>query len=197
MKATTLLLGMSIGVAVTVSGSRLGASGAIGIYGVVEKVVFEPPSGPPERVQVWGAFAYADDAGAGQGVAVSAVRRGYLYLRVPDVMAGVTSQASIDTVRTEWADLNAVAGTGQAVAFGRWGYIASFGSLDPAARPSPPSVILHRVPSGGAASDLRVRPASEAPAEPAVYETNTGVVKISDQGNHAAIVRALRAALKG
>jgi len=196
MKAATRLLAISVSVLLVVSGSRLAGSGAIGLYGIVEKVVFEPAELAPERVQVWGAFAYADGAGEGYGP-VSAARRGYLYFRLPDVTAGMTSMATIDTIRTEWADLKAVAGTGQAVAFGRWGYIAGFASLDPAARPTPPSVILHRVPQGGATSDLRVRPAMEAPASPAVYETNTGIVKLSDQGNHAAVVQALRAALKG
>jgi hypothetical protein len=35
----------------------LGASGQAGIYGIVERVVFEPDAQAPERVQVWGAFA--------------------------------------------------------------------------------------------------------------------------------------------
>ena len=44
-------------------------------------------------------------------------------------------------------------------------------------------------------TDIRVRPAAEPPANPAVYQTNAGVVKISDQGNHAAIVKQLKEAL--
>ena len=58
--------------------ARLFASGPIGIYGIVEKVVFEPNERSPERIQVWGAFAYVD-GGANSGLGVSAVKRGYLY----------------------------------------------------------------------------------------------------------------------
>jgi len=32
------------------------ASGRIGFYGIVEKVVFEPNETAPERIQIWGAF---------------------------------------------------------------------------------------------------------------------------------------------
>ncbi len=56
---------------------RLIASGPVGIYGIVEKVVFEPNERSPERIQVWGAFAYVD-GGANSGLGVSAVKRGYL-----------------------------------------------------------------------------------------------------------------------
>ena len=40
----------------------LKASGPLGIYGIVEKVVFEPNEQAPERIQLWGAFAYVDGA---------------------------------------------------------------------------------------------------------------------------------------
>jgi hypothetical protein len=53
---------------------------------------------------------------------LSAARRGYLYFRLdPSATA-----AQRETVRTEWADLNAVAGKGQVVGFGNWGYIGGF-----------------------------------------------------------------------
>jgi hypothetical protein len=171
----------------------LTASGPIGLYGIVEKVVFEPNEQAPERVQVWGAFAYAEGAGAS---AFSPVRVGYLYFKLPDVIPGFRNQSAIDTIKKEWADLKAVSATGEAVAFGRWTYIAGFGSLDPAQRPVPPSVILHSRPQGGDVSDLRVRPATEPPSSPAVYETNAGIVKIPAQGNQAGIVKQLKDALK-
>ena len=31
-------------------------NGNIGIYGIVDKVVFEPDGSSPERVQIWGLF---------------------------------------------------------------------------------------------------------------------------------------------
>jgi len=163
------------------------ASGPLGIYGIVEKVVFEPNEQTPERVQVWGAFAYVEDRSPSD---VSPVTRGYLYFRLP------TYGASVETVRKEWADLRAVAGTRQAVGFGSWGYIGGFTQLRPNSRPSPPAVILERVASGGRTTDLRVRPAAEPPTEPAAYQTNAGIVKLSAGGSHAAIVKQLAAALE-
>jgi len=41
-----------------------------------------------------------------------------------------------------------------------------------------------------------VRPASEKPAAPAVYQINVGVVKLTEQGSHAAIVKQLKDALR-
>jgi len=41
-----------------------------------------------------------------------------------------------------------------------------------------------------------VRPASEAAAGPAQYQTNAGIVKLAETGSHAAIVQQLKDALK-
>ena len=92
-------------------------------------------------------------------------------------------------VRREWADLKSVAGTGQAVGFGYWIYIAGFASLQPDVRPTAPSGIT--LPMGGPWVDMRVRPASEAPANPAPYITNVGVVKLTEP-SHATVIKALR-----
>lgn len=167
-------------------------SGPVGIYGIVEKIVLEPNETASERIQLWGAFAYVDQSTTGG--TVSPIRRGYMYFTLPQASAPATAE----TIRREWADLKAVAGTNQAVAFGRWGYIAGFGALDPAQRPTPPSFLYHARPGGGGgdASDLRVRPADERPADPAVYQTNAGVVKLSETGNHAELVKKLRDAIK-
>jgi hypothetical protein len=175
--------------------NSLSASGPLGMYGIVERVVFEPNEAAPERIQLWGAFAYVD-GGSPQGLTVSPAARGYLYFKAPDIIAGFTTQRDVDNVKTEWADFKSVAGTGQAVGFGNWGYIAGFSALRPDAQPNGPSVILARAPRGGATTDLRVRPETERPASPATYQTNAGIVKISDQGSHAGIVRQLREALK-
>lgn len=171
-------------------------SGPLGIYGIVEKVVFEPDDRTPERVQIWGAFAYVERGGTLEegrpGLPVdrlSPPTRGYLYFRLP------TSGESAETVRNEWTDLKAVAGTGQAVGFGTWGYVGAFDGLRPDARATRPPYILERRPTGGARTDLRVRPASEVPADPAAYQTNAGIVKLSADGSHAAIVKQLHDAL--
>jgi hypothetical protein len=161
------------------------ASGPVGIYAIVEKVVFEPSEQAPERIQVWGAFAYADAAG-GRALAISPARRGYLYFKLPTVIAGFTEPSQLETVRKEWADLKAVAGTGQAIAFGSWGYRSN----------NRPPHLLERGSRGGEAADMRVRPASEAPASPAAYQTNAGIVKLGADGSHAAVVKQLQEALK-
>lgn len=172
------------------------ASGRIGFYGIIEKVVFEPNETAPERIQLWGAFMYVD-GGASRNVAVSAPKRGYLYFRIQSNYPGYTSQAQMDLTRKEWADLKAVAGTGQAVGFGSYGYIGTFSVLEPGGVAAPPSFLYENRPSGGDQADLRVRPASEAPpSNPATYQTETGVVKISEAGSHAEIVRKLKEALK-
>jgi hypothetical protein len=158
------------------------ASGPIGIYSIVEKVVFEPNEQAPERIQVWGAFAYADGGLIQTEKGFSAVKKGYLYFRDP---------TRSPTILKEWRDLKAIAGTGQAVAFGTYIYIGAF-PTQPGERP-PNGIYL---PAGGDPIDLRVRLESEAPASPAIYASNVGLVKLPTEGSHADIVKLLKDALK-
>ena len=146
------------------------ASGPVGIYGMIEKVIFEPNEKSPERIQVWGAFAFVDGGLSGPGV-TSKPQRGYLYFTLPPGNAQLAA-------KTEWADLKAVAGAGQAIGFGNWGYTGPFTFDGLALR-----------------TGVRVRPQSEAPASPDVYWTNAGIVKLNGQGNRAGIVKQLREAL--
>jgi hypothetical protein len=174
--------------------ASLTASGPLGIYGIVEKVVFEPDEKAPERIQVWGAFAYVDqDQRPGRAGAVSPAKRGYLYLTLPIILPATKSQ--VEVIRREWADLKAVAGTGQAIGFGSWGYTGGFVGLQPDANTTSPPYILEAAPRGGARADLRVRPASEAPTSPAGYQTNAGIVRLAADGSHAVIVQQLKDAL--
>jgi hypothetical protein len=161
--------------AVVATGVVASASGPIGIYGIVQRVVFEPNERTPERIQIWGAFAYAEGGPQGGGQ-FSIARKGYLYFSMPagDAKLG-------ETVRKEWMDLKAIAGTGQAVGFGMWAYIGGFGTLDPSVK--------------SAQTDLRVRPAAEKPGAPAVYQTNVGLVKIPAAGSRADLVKRLQQAL--
>jgi hypothetical protein len=185
---------------VTVGLARhVAASGPLGIYGIVDRVVFEPDERFPERVQVWGAFAYVD--GASGPLATSPARRGYLYFTLPRFLARRSAQregddpggeSQIALIRREWADLKAVAGTGQAVGFGSWAYIGYFGGLQPDVRRSGPPYVLQAAPRGGEQTDLRVRPASETPVNPTAYQTNAGLVKLAERGSHASIVKQLR-----
>src|SRR5947199_9906383 len=57
------------------------ASDPVGIYAVVEKVVFEPSESAPERIQIWGAFALTDGR---SGDGYLRAQRGYLYFTLPD-----------------------------------------------------------------------------------------------------------------
>ena len=171
-------------VVLLLSAANLSASGSAGIYGIVEKVVFEPNEQAPERIQVWGAFAFNDS----RQQAISEVKRGYLYFRLPAGNAG--------TAKTDWKDLKSVAGTGQAVAFGAWGYIGRFEELQSDARSSRSlPYFLAREP-GNPITDLRVRRESEPLDDPAAYEVNIGIVKLSENGNNADIVKRLKESLR-
>jgi hypothetical protein len=175
---------------VLIGPASLTASGPLGIYGIVEKVVFEPDEKAPERIQVWGAFAYVE---LRSGQEVSTPRRGYLYFTYPRRAPADVQKNEI--VAREWADLKAVAGTGQAIAFGTWQYIGRFEGLQPDTRNDVPPLVLERVPGGNEQTDLRVRLSSEAPAAPAAYQTNAGIVRLAADGSHAAIVKQLKDAL--
>lgn len=175
--------GILTGLILVLASSTLTASGPIGIYGVVEKVVFEPNEQSPERIQIWGAFAHADGYGGGD---VGVIRRGYFYFRLP--------ARDLEPAKKEWLDLKAVAGTGQAVGFGNWLNIVSFRSFDP----DKVSSGMIYLPQGGLSSgvDLRIRSESETPSAPAIYSTNAGLVKLANDGNRADLVKRLKEALK-
>jgi hypothetical protein len=180
-------------IVVFLAAANLRASGDVGIYGIVERVVFEPNERTPQRIQVWGAFAYVDVDTT--DIPVSSAKRGYFYftLRDPEGKNNAENAATL----AEWNDLKAVAGTGQAIAFGRWDYTGKFASLDPNMTSSELPHIYERQPGIGARmGNVRVRPEAEAPASPAIYQTNIGVVKLSETGSHADLVKALRAALQ-
>ena len=98
------------------------ASGPVGIYAIIEKVIFEPSEQAPERIQIWGAFAVVD-GGLTRPGATSKPLRGYLYFKLPNGSAQAATKA-------EWEDLKSVAGTGQAVGFGNWGFVGSVQDVD-------------------------------------------------------------------
>jgi hypothetical protein len=81
------------------------ASDRIGVYAVVDRVVFEPNDQNPERIQIWGAFAVATRNDRDN---YDAVQRGYLYF---------TADRSDAMTRAEWNDLKSVAGTKRIVGF--------------------------------------------------------------------------------
>src|SRR5690242_18551833 len=83
--------------------SALLASGTVGIYGMVSKVVFEPNDQNPERIQIWGAFTLVE-GGNGSGGNTLTPQRGYLYFALP-TGAGTATQR--ETMLKEWADFKA------------------------------------------------------------------------------------------
>ena len=123
--------------------SALTASGLVGIYAVVSKVVFEPNDRAPERIQIWGAFTLVD-GGTGTGGKTLTPQRGYMYFSLPGTgNFGTENRGRKETALKEWADFKAIAGTGQAVAFGRFGYIGAFAD-ELISRPAgmPPYVLM-------------------------------------------------------
>jgi hypothetical protein len=139
------------------------ASEMVGIYAVVEKVVFEPNERSPERIQIWGVLSTERNA--------ANPRRGYLYFRLPSLFFPEANEAA----KKEWADLKAVAGTGQPIAFGRRFFPGVYSE----------QAIPYRQSLG------RVRPASVKPSDPEPYPVNIGVSKLTD----ATIVGNLKKAL--
>ncbi len=103
--AAVLAITLGLGVA--------GASGPIGVYALVDKVVFEPGSDQPERIRISGVFIVAEERSDNSTV-YSPPRRGYLYFELP--------KGNEELARREWTDVKSVAGTRQVVGFGSsWG----------------------------------------------------------------------------
>lgn len=200
------------------------ASGTLGVYGIVERVVFEPSASAPERVRVYGAFAlYASARAARAGTpdggpaissaaaaatsasAMSGSERGYLYFTLP------FPETSHAAARREWADLAAVAGTGEPVAFAGYGFIGAFSAARSRAAADvlvaipvseyPPEVREMRERMNGnlvfaGSSTLKVWSESATDAAPVRYSTaEVGVVRLGT-GNHDDVVAELRKLLE-
>jgi len=156
-----------------IAAAPLKASSPLSIIAIVEKVVFEPEGEAPETARVFGAFAFYD----GYRVRTDPAR-GYLRFSLP---AGEDA----GLVRREWTDLAAVAGSGEAVAFARYGFLGTV------------VYVPGKTEAGaGARVPLRVHPADDATAAPVVeyLPAATGVVRLG-KGNHDEIVAMLRALL--
>jgi hypothetical protein len=102
---TALLCAVALGM-LSAPGAR--ASDPIGIYGFVDRVVFEPNDTAPERVKVWGGFALAKKSE--NNSEYNKAERGFLYFKL--------RPGEEEVCKKEWADLKSVAGTKQIVSFG-------------------------------------------------------------------------------
>jgi hypothetical protein len=135
------------------------ASDPLGVFAVVDKVVFEPSDGPAERIQVWGTFCLIR---GGDSVDYTAPQRGYLYFTLV--------KDKEEQCRKEWADLKNVAGIGECIAFGarnqKPGTVRT-GGIDPkSADPYPLALGLHKVGKDNYLSEqLRAAPSPVSPSE--------------------------------
>jgi hypothetical protein len=164
--------------------SELVASGSAGVYAIVEKVVFEPNEQAPERIQIWGAFTLRD-GGSGP---VLTPQCGYLYFTLPPTQK--------EAALKEWADFKAIAGTGQAVAFGTFYYIGQFSDeLISGPAGMPPYILVER-PGAIPMAKKILRTESATPTSPDSYPANIGLIKLSSTGNLAGVVEQLKQALK-
>ena len=167
----------------------LSASGEVGVYAIVSKVVLEPNETAPERIQIWGAFTLVDKE-ITTGKQTLTPQRGYMYY----TLSGSASRK--DVALKEWADFKAIAGTGQAVAFGRFMYIGRFADSLIA---GPNSMMLmggDPVSFNGSHYENPVRAESTPPSAPAVYPLQMGLTKLPSTGTLAAVVEQLQAAIK-
>jgi hypothetical protein len=175
--------------------SALLASGQVGIYAVVSKVVFEPNDKAPERIQIWGAFTLVE-GGTGSGGKTLTPQRGYLYFALP---SGTENANRRDIALKEWADFKAIVGTNQAVAFGRFGYIGAFAD-ELISRPAgmPPYILMDGIaPNFNIARAINpIRSETATPVSPDPYPLNMGLTKLSSTGNLADVVSQLQRALK-
>jgi len=172
--------------------TALMASGQVGIYAVVSKVVFEPDDRAPERIQIWGAFTLVD-GGTRSGGKTLTPQRGYLYFALPSAAENANLR---EIALKEWADFKAIAGTNQAIAFGRFGYIGAF--ADELISSSAGMVLMGGNPTNfnGSHTENPIRGESATPASPNLYPLNMGLTKLSSTGDLAAVVNQLQRALK-
>jgi hypothetical protein len=83
------------------------ASDPVGIYAMIDRVVYMPNAAEARMVQVWGAFAVSE---GGPGDNYRKAERGYLLFSL--------NPSNEPAVRAEWADLRSVEDKGQIVGFG-------------------------------------------------------------------------------
>ena len=164
LKFTATLL---VGVTLIFTAATLSASDPVGIYAIVQKVIFEPNDKAPERIQIWGVFALADTVRGGNSY--TKPQHGYLYYSLP--------KGKESTALKEWADFKAVAGTGQGIAFS--GRYSQLGKVRPESeKPASPDSYS---PDSSFANGIGVTKVNPAPGY---------------QDNMTDIVAQLKAALK-
>jgi hypothetical protein len=173
MKITRVLL---IVVAIVISSSIVRADGPVGVYAMVQKVVFEPSEVAPKTLQIWGVFVWVDGGLKSPGP-INLPQRGYIYFKLPD---GATQAAA---AKKQWMEIKAIAGGNQIIAFGDWKYSGPFEDL-------------YIPPATGGLEDIRVRKQAEAPAKPIAYPIQMGLVRLADDAAHESLRSLMKAFLQ-
>jgi len=109
MKPVFLLVAASALLLLLPPKSVIAKNASIGIYAIVDQVIFEPETGPPNSVRISGAFVVPVPMSSGN---YRSPQRGYLYFRI----APRTEQAT----RRDWSELKTFAGSGKVVGFGKY-----------------------------------------------------------------------------
>jgi len=172
MKTTRVLMAFLLLVWTAVD---LFADGPVGVYSMVQKVVFEPNEQAATRIQVWGVFVWVDGGLKSPGP-INIPLKGYLYFKLP---SGATEAAA---TKKQWDEIKAFAGTPQIIAFDGWTYAGPFEDLF--------------IPPSNNQEEIRVRKPIEAPAKPITYPIKTGLVKIASDSKHADLANLLKAFLQ-
>lgn len=186
MKSTSIRTGLLALAALLVVSLNVRASGPASMYAVLERVTFEPNETAADRIQIWGAFSYVQGT-LKSPFLTSAPEYGFMYFR----MASNATEAQKQTIRKEWADLKAVAGTGQAIGFGNWFYFGDFIQA-----PGKGAFVANNVDRSQGSDTVRVRKNSEPRGEPTVYTTDAGLTKLPPTGSHASVVAQLKDLVK-
>ena len=159
------------------------------VFGIVERVVFEPNEKDPKRIKVYGAFALlytAQDPVLKEGSPYSPTK-GFLYFKLPEADRSDIEKQLQAAAKKEWADLKAVAGTGQAISFGSWSS-AYLGTSR--------NTRVNGFVSVDGDHSLRVYSASERGADAIPYTMDSGIVKIQSQSRYATLIPLLEKTLK-
>jgi hypothetical protein len=161
------------------------------IYAIVDHVVFEPNERAAERIKIYGAFAflYTNQEPVTSGADPYRPHKGYLYFKLPSVPRGDSQKLSEATARREWADLKAMAGTGQPIMFGSW----SSGYLGLARDSRSKGGFVSSVDSREV---LWVNTEKDGRTDPIPYTMDTGIVKIPNHGKFALLITQLQETLK-
>jgi len=163
MKPSRIVFSLLI---LTVFASALFADGPVGVFAMVQKVVFEPSEQAPKKIQVWGVFVWVDGGLKAPGP-INLPQRGYMYFKLP------VNTADSAAAKKQWSEIKTFVGTNQIIAFGDWGNAGPFEDI--------------YIPVTGGQEEVRVRKQNEAPAKPVTYPIRMGLVKIANDASHESL----------